>query len=212
MAESEHDPKVSQRYRELGREEPPPELDAAILAASRRAGELHPAPLVAPTGRLRWYFPLAAAAIIVLAVAVTLHVERQQPDPETPLAIPEPSVKEESKAAPKAARAQKPAAPAFTPEPPPQPVEAPRSAPAADAAREVAPATQGSAGAPAARSEMRAARVVAQAESPERALERIAELRRQGRHDEADQALAEFRKRYPDYKIPGTMLQKVEKR
>ena len=216
MAESEHDPKVSQRYRELGREEPPPQLDAAILAASRRAGELHPAPLVAPTGRLRWYFPVAAAAIIVLAVAVTLHVERQQPDPETPLAIPEPSAKEEPKAAPKAARAQKPAAPAFTPEPPPQPVEAPRSAPAADAAREVArevaPATQGSAGAPAARSEMRAARVVAQAESPERTLERIAELRRQGRHDEADKALAEFRKRYPDYRIPQAMLEKVEKK
>ncbi len=210
MAESEHDPKVSQRYRELGREEPPPELDAAILAASRRAGELHPAPLVAPTGRLRWYFPLAAAAIIVLAVAVTLHVEQQQPDLETPLAIPEPSVKEGPKAAPKAARAQKPAAPRFTPEPPPA-APAP-SAPVADAAREVAPATQGSAGAPAARSEMGAARVMAQAESPERTLERIAELRRRGRHDEADKALAEFRKRYPDFKISPEMLEKVEKR
>ncbi|HWM41143.1 MAG TPA: hypothetical protein VNP36_01775, partial [Burkholderiales bacterium] len=64
--------KISQRYRELPREEPPHHLDDAILAASRRAVEVRPAPLVVPTGRRRWYFPLAAAAVIVLAVAVTM--------------------------------------------------------------------------------------------------------------------------------------------
>src|SRR5713226_9115295 len=93
MADEDRDPTVSQRYRELGREEPPPELDAAILAASRRAAEVHPAPLVAPTGRRRWYFPVAAAAIIVLAAAVTFHMERQQPEPDMPVAAaPAPSV------------------------------------------------------------------------------------------------------------------------
>ena len=47
--------------------------------------------------------------------------------------------------------------------------------------------------------------------SPDQLLERIAELRRQGRHDEADKALAEFRQRYPDYRIPEEILKKVER-
>src|SRR5882762_7513694 len=89
----ERDPKVSQRYGELGREEPPGELDAGILAASRRAAETRLAPLVPPAGRRRWYFPVAAAAIIALAVAVTLQVERQQPDAES-ITPPPPSTPE----------------------------------------------------------------------------------------------------------------------
>ena len=76
------DDDISRRYRELPREEPPRHLDDAIRAAARRAVQTRPAPLVVPTGRQRWYFPLAAAAIIVLAVAVTMHVEREQPAEE----------------------------------------------------------------------------------------------------------------------------------
>jgi hypothetical protein len=50
------------------------------------------------------------------------------------------------------------------------------------------------------------------APTPEKELERIAELRKQDKHDEADKALAEFRKRYPEFKIPPAMLERVERR
>jgi hypothetical protein len=46
---------------------------------------------------------------------------------------------------------------------------------------------------------------------PEQLLERIAELRQQGKHEEADKALAEFRQRYPEYRISEEMLKKVER-
>jgi len=36
--------------------------------------------------------------------------------------------------------------------------------------------------------------------------ERIAALRKEGKHEEADKALEEFRKRYPDYKVPESAL------
>ena len=204
----ERDPKVSQRYRELGAEEPPTELDAEILAASRRTAETRLAPLVPPTGRRRWYFPVAAAAIITLAVAVTVHVERQQPDAED-IAPPPAAPPRESPAKPAAPRefarerggasrnsqAAKPAASPATPA---------SHSPVADAMQERRSAE--SVQAPA-----RLLGQVAKADSPEAALERIAELRRQGKHDEADKALAEFRRRYPDYRIAEEMLKKVER-
>src|SRR2546428_12772750 len=77
----ERDPKVSQRYRELGAEEPPRELDQAILAAAHRAAGRPHAPLVTPAGRHRRDFSLGAAAGIVLAVAGASAGERGPPPP-----------------------------------------------------------------------------------------------------------------------------------
>jgi len=194
------DPKISQRYRELPREEPPRHVDDAILAAARRAADARPAPLVTPAGRRRWYFPLAAAAIIVLAVAVTVQVERQQRDVE---------VAEAPAVATSAPRREEPPAAAkrevFAPEPKPAP--SPRQ-PSADLQKAPAPAAQ------AMRAPAEVSGVVGKLAtvSPEQWLQGIADLRRQGRHEEADRQLAEFRKRYPDYRIPEAMLEKVEKR
>ena len=223
----ERDPKVTQRYRDLGAEEPPRELDEAILAAARRSEDKPHAPLVTPVGRHRWYFGLAAAAVVVLAVSVTIHVEQQQPDeayaPSIPLPKPEPAPEAKTPAS-QAAPAQAPdlassraadatmesraraetapsagaaadAAPSATARPAPAPTAKPAPAPPVAAQR-----------APAARAMERSL------DTPEQKLERIAELRREGRHDEADKALDEFRKRYPDYKISGPMLDRVERR
>ena len=80
MAEPEED-KVLERYRALGRDEPPPELDARILDAARRAAAVRPV-------RRRWVLPASIAAVVVLSVSVALKVERERaaPAPAAPSA------------------------------------------------------------------------------------------------------------------------------
>src|ERR1700704_2555588 len=85
MSEYDDEREAERLYRQLPRAEPPAALDAKLRAEARRAVVSHPAPLVAPTGRRSWYFPVAAAAVIVLAVAVTWQVEREQGDEGAPL-------------------------------------------------------------------------------------------------------------------------------
>ena len=204
-------------------------LDDAIRAAARRAVHTRPAPLVVPTGRQRWYFPLAAAAIIVLAVAVTMHVEREQPGEEIVSAgppaqasarraelraLPHDRVRDTRRHAkrPAAGTAKAGALRDGCTAGSAKPLAAGATADPGARGRGVAAGRAQSCGGRT-RSARAAGSVSAYAlQSPEQWLQGIADLRRQGRHEEADKALAEFRKRYPDYRISKEMLEQLEKR
>lgn len=225
----ERDAKVSGAYRELAREEPPAALDRAIGAAAREALNTWPAPLVAPTARRRWYVPLAAAAVLVLAVAVTWHMQLVQPGPdgeEAPAQVPEKDAAASAPAPAAAAPAGEAAAqrteakalevskaPAQRTEPMARrgeqgrervPAAPPPEVPRAAAGPVMRPMAQsGEEARERAQPDAQAARSRERAdEPPEKWLERIAELRRAGRHEEAEAELARFRKRYPAYRIP----------
>lgn len=154
----ERDPKLSKHYRELEPFEPPSALDQKILAAARAAIEPH-APLVVPAGRHRWYYSLAAAAVLVFAVALTLHLDRERPDPE---AIPSASVRGEIKQPAKPEPQRQP--PAFAPDPQPRARRdaAPASPPPVEQAERIlAERSVASADAVRAQAEARAAREAA---------------------------------------------------
>src|SRR6185436_8449700 len=198
----ERDPKLSQHYRSLEPLEPPAALDQKILAAAREAAESPHAPLLAPAGRHRWYYGLAAAAVLVFAVALTLHMERDRPDPEAgPALRMDRELRGQIKQVPKAdaaPRAEPERSPVFAPDPQ---VGAPREAAPASPAPAPSPradeqrirAEQSAATERAMRSEAQAAKqqaaasrlaagpaaapVAAAPENPDRWLERIAELR-----------------------------------
>ena len=234
MADAERDEKVTQAYRALGGEEPPPALDEAILAASRR----RPA---------RWRVPLSIAAVLVLAVGVTLRMLPPQPGAESVALAPqvietprpaassaEPPARHAQDAQVSAAAPREPvagrarsdtsaAAPvaadarAERSEAPARPGEARAPAALASAKRAEAPAAIAGAprtdevsanavmqGAPATPAPA-AAKLSEAALTPEDWLKRIAELRKQGREREAEESLAAFKKRYPDYKIPEAL-------
>ena len=81
------DVEISRKYRQLEAEEPPRALDEAILAAARREAGAGPASLqaqAARSSRRRWYAPLATAAVLVLAVALTLNMQLERPGIESP--------------------------------------------------------------------------------------------------------------------------------
>lgn len=170
MADPERDDKVSAGYRALGSEEPPRALDDAILAAARRKP-------------VRWRVPVSIAAVLALAVGVTLRMQPQGPESET-VAL-----------APQVMQA-------------PQPAEAARSVPVPMREERKLAARSAPAPAPAAatdserRDAVAGVRALQAPQTPEAWLARIAELRKEGRQREADESLADFKKRYPDYKIP----------
>ena len=154
------------------------------------------APSQAPAGEPS---PLARAPV----EAKPAEQERFSPDPGRVAAAPAPPPP-----APAPQAQVQPSAPAAQP--------APRAADSAGAAAGAAP--------PAAAENRRAfgglrdsprldqrtlAKREAQVEPPEKMLERIATLRREGRDKEADDLYAEFKRRYPDYRIPDALREQV---
>jgi len=181
MAELDDD-QLGERYRALGRDEPPHELDAGILAASRRAVRSRP-------GWRRWYLPLSIAAVLVLSVGVTLQLQHEGADLAGQVRAPA-----EAGKAPAAA----PAAPSAA--------DNVMRVPAPELRLEKQKSSQEATAQPG-----RSSRESAE-DSPERLLARIAELRREGHDAEADRRLAEFRRRFPDYRIPQALRDEVERR
>jgi hypothetical protein len=125
---SEHDDRVSAAYRGLPREEPSASIDAAILAASRRA---------APARRARdWRVPVSIAAVVMLAAGLTFHMRNEQPDVDlqappardafSPTAPAQPQAQPQSQATPEpAASAAQQAPPPAAKEPKPAHAPAP---------------------------------------------------------------------------------------
>jgi hypothetical protein len=73
---SERDEDLLRRYRAMERPLPPPSIDAAILAASRRAVKARPLS--------RWAAPVSVAAVLVLALGLVLKVQREAPEATLP--------------------------------------------------------------------------------------------------------------------------------
>jgi len=84
MSDELRDERLSRLYRESDRIEPPPALDAAILAAAREA--VKPAPSRRSWWQA-WTLPMGVAATVVLTVTLTLMVQQEQ-EPLVPEAAP----------------------------------------------------------------------------------------------------------------------------
>jgi len=238
------DPKLSRLYRQASQGEPPPALDTAILAAARTAAAPQRPPR--PWWR-RLQAPFALAASVVLAVVLTLSMERNPPaEFDAPASAPgkeHPATEQKALAGPDVGTSALPASPAAAPPerkdaprragvkqempagareslaPPPSPPltagsGAPESAaakglpaPAADVANESVAGSErrkslaAPAAAPAPQASHDSAAPVAQ-KPPAVWLDEIRSLRRQGRSEEAERSLREFRAAYPDYRLP----------
>jgi hypothetical protein len=225
-----NDSELSRAYKEAAREKPPAALDAAILEEARRAVDHGGRVARSPFARA-WLVPASLAAVLLLTVGLVTFVSRESGEALSPEGGPrraleadrlqsqQPRSKLEAQA-PAAPLAEEPAlmkqqkTPAekkAAPAPPPAKMrtDAPASVtpamvPAESAERVRARDEVGGQGKEDKREQLPPAALTAtemRALSPEEWLKRIAQLREQGRHDEAEASLAAFKKRYPEYPI-----------
>jgi hypothetical protein len=236
------DRELSRIYREAEAPEPPPRIDDAILAASRRAAGSRPRS--AGTGLVRRSSaPLALAATILLTFTVTLMVFQDSPEPDPAQISMQPGTAEApgekpAQAEPGPAKAISQAksrrdadattqralsseglgasTPGSVRDAPSGPQEKRESEPMR-ASRPMQPAPSVPTPSASPRSEttstpQSAGRVAATASrlaadeakerSPEKWLEDIRALKAKGKTPEVERELAEFKKRYPDYRLP----------
>jgi len=169
--------------------------------------------------------PFALAATVVLAVVLTLSMERNPPSDGDIPAIksdkaPAPATEQAAPVRSNAMEARSPDAPASkeAPRPPPAPAKSKPAASTQEGARyalpPAAPAADAAGGADRLGSEQRGAAPASAAETkreaaaplplpkPEVWIEEIRKLRRQGQPAEAEYRLREFRAAYPDYPLP----------
>ena len=217
MTDELRDERLSRLYRESAAGEPPPALDAAILAAARAA--VAPAPPRRPGWRA-WMLPTSLAATVVLTVSLTLVVRQEQERVEAEAPPPAaPSRPAESEAAAPAVRQEK-AATAIEQKAaaPPSGLKReevrPQSEPLARPAATEAPAAPAVAAPPPAAADALESRAKAVAplrkeaaraavvRPPEQWLEEIRQLKNRGKEKEAAESLAAFRQAYPDYRLP----------
>ena len=85
--ESTRDPALSGLYRQATSAEPSAALDAVILAAARQA--VQPAPVRRSSWWKQWSTPLTVMATLVMAVMLTLTVDRQPKDLPAPATLPD---------------------------------------------------------------------------------------------------------------------------
>lgn len=119
------DPALVRAWREASHEQPPAQLDAAILAAARRSQEVEDpgttTARVPPRTRSRWmrWQPLAAAATVAgLAFALIQTLPREQEvAPPIRMQVPEPAPSAEREAAPPARGGAPVSAPPLAPAP-----------------------------------------------------------------------------------------------
>lgn len=232
QADEPRDLQLSRCYREVAREEPPLRLDAAILAAARREVGAGPRPAALRWLRSwRLPMSIAAVVVLSVSVVTLMREEGRDrlaaptpdeavetappsatpPVAESPARPAEPPVSGPAlEASPKAdrSRAEGSAATAGAPAPVPEPAQQDS---AATRDRREAPAPLLRRDRPTA--EMRAAPLASpmpkstllqdyENQPPTNWLDKILELRREGRDPEADELLAEFKKRFPDHPLP----------
>lgn len=221
---------LSKLYKDTATEQPPAELDAAILARARDEAVRRPRRGHGPFAR-SWFIPASVAAVLVLAVGLITFMYEQGGTPFAPEPLPpmekktpatqteeldrllrgappqdekgrlrETTPAQESSPArqgaitPPEAAGTTSTAPAAAPVPSAHPSQIEEQELKQERLEAPKKADRGDRRVPAAKS-------TAETLSPEAWLRHIAELRAQGKLNEAEASLAEFRKRYPDYPI-----------